>query len=407
MPMHSAYALTAARRKPVALAVEDDGFERLRLATILERLGFDVLVAADGAEALGILAGCTPDFVVTDWQLPALSGIDVCRALQSFSPAQRPYTMLVTARDEVKDLVEGLDAGADDFVTKPYRAEELSARLRSGQRLLDLRRALVERTGMLEEALRHQGRMREAIDADLSAAARLQHQLLERSTAPVAGLSLVHLLRPARQIGGDVFGVTDLAGRRIGFFHIDATGHGIAAALHAFAIATALLGLGGGRAEFMDPAAWVSSFNERALQVGAEVSCSLVVGWLDLTSGEGRFCQAGHPHPLGVDRNGAVRRLGDGGLPVGALDGVRYVATDFRLAPGERLVLHSDGVTDCVDADGRPFGQDRLEQALATAAGDGINECLRTVSRALDDWRGKAAHDDDVSLLILEPEATA
>ena len=404
--MLSARALTASRQRPVALAVEDDGFERLRLATILERLGFDVLVAADGAEALGILAHRTPDFVVTDWQLPALTGIELCRALQAINPAQRPYTMLVTARDEVKDIVEGLDSGADDFVTKPYRAEELSARLRSGQRLLDLRRALVERTGMLEEALRHQGRMHESIDADLSAAARLQHQLLERSTAPVAGLSLVHLFRPARQVGGDVFGVTELAGRRIGFFHIDATGHGIAAALHAFAIATALLGLGGSRAEFMDPAAWVSSFNERTLNVGAELSCSLVFGWLDLVSGEGRFCQAGHPHPLGVDRRGVVRRLGAGGLPVGAMDGVPYIATDFRLAPGERLVLHSDGVTDCVDAGGRPFGQDRLEQALATAGGHDIHECLRAVSRALDDWRGRAAYDDDASLLILEPEAT-
>ncbi len=66
MPMHSAHALTAARQRPVALAVEDDGFERLRLATILERLGFEVLVATDGAEALGILARRTPDFVVTD-----------------------------------------------------------------------------------------------------------------------------------------------------------------------------------------------------------------------------------------------------------------------------------------------------------------------------------------------------
>jgi sigma-B regulation protein RsbU (phosphoserine phosphatase) len=92
---------------------------------------------------------------------------------------------------------------------------------------------------------------------------------------------------------------------------------------------------------------------------------------------------------------------------VGAIDGVRYVATDFRLAPGERLVLHSDGVTDCVDVNGRPFGQDGLERALATTAGLDINECMRTVSRALDDWRGKAAHDDDVSLLILEPGVTA
>ena len=134
---------------------------------------------------------------------------------------------------------------------------------------------------------------------------------------------------------------------------------------------------------------------------------ALAVGWLDLRSRQGRLCQAGHPHPLVVGSDGAVRQLGRGGLPVGSLDHARYTATAFTLEPTERLVLHSDGVTDCVDTDGRPFGQDRLERALAAAAGHDIDECLRTVSRALDDWRGKAAHDDDVSLLILEPEATA
>ncbi|MFO1406418.1 MAG: SpoIIE family protein phosphatase [Steroidobacteraceae bacterium] len=387
----------------MALAVEDDGFERLRLAAILERLGFEVVLAADGAEALSLLTGQPPDVLITDWQLPALSGLDLCRAVRGGDPARRPYTVLVTARDQLEDLVEGLESGADDFIAKPYRAEELSARLRSGQRLLEMRRALVERTGMLEQALRHHRRGREVLEADLAAAARLQHQLLERALAPVPGLAIAHLFRPAQKVGGDIYGVARLAGDRAGFFHIDATGHGISAALHGFAIATALLGLGGRAVEFDDPAAWVHAFNGRALEVGADIGCSLVVGWLDLGTRGGRLCQAGHPHPLAVARDGAVRVLGSGGLPVGAIDGARYRSCEFELASGERLVLHSDGVTDCEGPTGQPFGTDRLRGALASAAAADLDGLLRAVGRALDDWRGTATHDDDVSLLILEP----
>ena len=403
MPTPTTIGTAPVQRRPVALAVEDDGFERLRLAAILERLGFEVVLAADGAEALSLLTGQPPDVLITDWQLPALSGLDLCRAVRGSDPARRPYTVLVTARDQVEDMVEGLESGADDFIAKPYRPEELSARLRSGQRVLEMRRTLVERTGMLEQALRHHTNSREALDADLAAAARLQHQLLERATAPIEGLSIAHLFRPTQKVGGDIYGVASVSGGRVGFFHIDATGHGIAAALHGFAIATALLGLSGRADEFDDPAAWVSAFNERALKVGADLGCSLVVGWLDLRDRRGRLCQAGHPYPLVVARDGGVRRLGSGGLPVGAIDGAAYRSSEFAIEAGERLVLYSDGVTDCVDLAGRPFGPQRLERTLAATADTDVDKLLRTIARALDDWRGTATPDDDVSLLIVEP----
>jgi sigma-B regulation protein RsbU (phosphoserine phosphatase) len=402
--MHSSTArpLPRTQSRPVALAVEDDGFERLRLVAILERLGFEVLAAADGAQALSALATRDADVVITDWQLPVLSGIDVCRTLRNADPARRPFTMMVTSRGEVEDLVEGLEAGADDFMTKPYRAGELEARLRSGQRLQQMRRDLVERSRTLEQALRHQDLMRQDLDADLTAAVHLQHMLIDRSTTPLPGLALAHLFRPARSISGDVFGVTELDRGRAGFFHIDATGHGAAAALHAFAIATALMGLGGSAAEFDDPAVWVSDFNARALKLGADLGCSLVVGWVDRNTGQGRLCQAGHPHPLVVARDGEVRPLGRGGLPIGAMEGARYETTEFTLATGERLVVFSDGVNDCVNPMGQRFGEDRLQQALTVGAGKDIHANVRAVERELDSWRCTATYDDDVSLLALE-----
>lgn len=388
-----------------ALVVEDDGFERLRLSTLLERRGYRVTAAADGAEALSVLARRSFDVVITDWQLPALSGLDLCRALRHTDPAERPFTMLVTARDGVDDLVEGLEAGADEFLSKPYRAEELAARLGAGQRLLRLRKELGQRTRMLEQALRHQGAAREGLDADLAAATRLQYRFLERSVAPGEGLRAAQLFRPAGKIGGDLFGVAMLTPTRAGFFHIDATGHGIAAALHAFALTASLNGFRGGSSEFADPAAWVAALNDRSVSDAADMSCSLVVGWLDLVSREGRFCQAGHPHPLAIGRDASLRRLGSGGLPVGALEGAVFRNTDFALAPGERLALFSDGVTDCVNPAGDPFGEARLEQALRSHAAHGLDDLVRALARELDDWRQTAPYDDDLSLLMLEPEA--
>jgi sigma-B regulation protein RsbU (phosphoserine phosphatase) len=388
-----------------ALVVEDDGFERLRLATLLERRGYRVTTAVDGAEALAMLARRSFDVVITDWQLPAVSGLDLCRALRHTDPAERPFTMLVTARDGVDDLVEGLEAGADEFLSKPYRAEELTARLHSGQRLLRMRKELGQRTRMLEQALRHQGAAREGLDADLAAATRLQYRFLERSVAPGDGLKAAHFFRPAGQIGGDLFGVAMLEPQRAGFFHIDATGHGIAAALHAFALTASLNGFRGGSREFEDPAAWVAALNDRSIGDAGEMSCSLVVGWFDLASRQGRFCQAGHPHPLAARRDGTLRRLGSGGMPVGALEGAVFRNTDFELDSGERLVLFSDGVTDCVNPHGEAFGEARLVQAIATSGALELGDSVRSIARALDDWRQTAAYDDDVSLLMLEAEA--
>jgi sigma-B regulation protein RsbU (phosphoserine phosphatase) len=390
---------------PLALIVEDDGFERLRLAALLERRGYHVTAAVDGAEALAVLMRRKFDVLITDWQLPAVSGLDVCRSLRHMDPAERPFAMLVTARDGVEDLVEGLEAGADEFMTKPYRAEELTARLHAGRRLLRMRKELVQRTRMLELALRHQGEARDYLDADLAAATRLQYRFLERSVAPGEGLAAAHFFRPAGQIGGDLFGVAMLTPERAGFFHIDATGHGIAAALHAFALTASLNGFRGGATEFDDPAAWVAALNDRSIGDAGEMSCSLVIGWLDLHTNHGRFCQAGHPHPLAVAADGRVRRLGSGGMPVGALEGAIFRNTDFTLAQRERLVLFSDGVTDCVDPTGQAFGADRLQRILGASATQPLDEAVRATGRALDDWRQTATYDDDLSLLVLETES--
>jgi two-component system response regulator MprA len=115
--------------KPRVLVVDDDRAVRESLRRSLEFNGYDVALAADGAEALAGIAAASPDVVIMDVMMPRLDGIEATRALRS---AGNDLPILVlTARDAIGDRVEGLDAGADDYLTKPFALQELLARLRA------------------------------------------------------------------------------------------------------------------------------------------------------------------------------------------------------------------------------------------------------------------------------------
>ena len=131
--------------RPRVLVVDDDRAVRDSLRRSLEFNGYDVALAADGAEALAGIAGTSPDVVIMDVMMPRLDGIETTKALRT---AGNDVPILVlTARDAVGDRVEGLDAGADDYLTKPFALQELLARLRA------LLRRVVPREDAAEETL--------------------------------------------------------------------------------------------------------------------------------------------------------------------------------------------------------------------------------------------------------------
>jgi len=117
--------------KPRVLVVEDEATIGALLRYNLEREGFDVRDTGDGEEALTMIAEDPPDLVVLDWMLPGLSGIEVCRALRRGAATKRLPVIILTARGEESDRVRGLEAGADDYVAKPFSPKELVARVRA------------------------------------------------------------------------------------------------------------------------------------------------------------------------------------------------------------------------------------------------------------------------------------
>ena len=136
------------------LIAGDDAMARRLLEGVLLEWGYEVLVTGDGLEAARILTSEDPPPVaILDWAMPGMTGVDVCRRVRETPSASTLYLLLLTARGEQDDVVAALEAGADDFVVKPFHPPELRARVRVGERIARLQRSLAARVAALERAL--------------------------------------------------------------------------------------------------------------------------------------------------------------------------------------------------------------------------------------------------------------
>lgn len=259
------------------------------------------------------------------------------------------------------------------------------------QRLQDERLALHER---LKDAYR-------LLKVDLEAAAAVQTNLLPPSTH-FGSVAFYSFFRPSRYIAGDTYDVVRRPDGKIDFFEIDVAGHGAPAALisvashHSISQASLQRNRGDGLAELVAAinADWPDSFPY----------FTMILGEIDPSAQCGRLVQAGHPPPLLIGRDGGVHALGDGGLPVGILQDATYDEIVFDFAPGDRLLLYSDGLVEAEDPEGRFFSQERLEELVRAHARISTPVLLDALNQALRSWRGSGTLDDDVTVLILEAD---
>jgi DNA-binding response OmpR family regulator len=136
------------------LIAEDEPVSRRLLQKSLEHWGYEAVVCVDGTEAWSALQGeDAPPIAVLDWMMPGMDGPDICRGIRESTRAQQPYLMLLTGRTRMADVVTGLKAGADDYLTKPVDRDELEARLGVAVRVVQLQQRLAQRVAELEQAM--------------------------------------------------------------------------------------------------------------------------------------------------------------------------------------------------------------------------------------------------------------
>jgi CheY-like chemotaxis protein len=140
--------------RPVVLVADDSKLERRMLEHILSRDGYPIVMAVDGHQTIEVLKDPgSPRMILLDWVMPGPNGPEIVRWLREQPHGRNAFVVLLTAMDSADDIVAGLDAGADDFMTKPFRPDELLARLRAGGRVLWLQQQLAEEVARLEAAM--------------------------------------------------------------------------------------------------------------------------------------------------------------------------------------------------------------------------------------------------------------
>jgi diguanylate cyclase (GGDEF)-like protein len=140
------------------LAAEDNPVFQSMLVNMLTKWGYRPVIARDGNEAWEALQQPDgPQLAILDWMMPGLNGLDICRGVRAAAREPYVYLLLLTARTDSQDLVAGMEAGADDYITKPFQAHELRVRLRAGRRIVDLQQQLLAAREALRDQATHDG----------------------------------------------------------------------------------------------------------------------------------------------------------------------------------------------------------------------------------------------------------
>jgi len=392
------------------LIVDDNESERLRMVLLMQRLGLTTIYASDGEEALEMAKRYNPGIIISDWYMPGMSGLELCKALRETAYGADVYFILVTGEDRQQHLAKGLSEGADDFLTKPYMAEEINARVTAGKRALKSRTKLESSNNDLRAQLEASEKSGSRIKDNLASAAKLQTRMLPPKNSVLGEFRLGHIARTAEDLAGDVFGCIPLNEEGdIGFFHVDVVGHGVVAALNSFSVARLLFSANAAKVILTtngkpSPAhTVVERLNE---YFKSDEECdqyfTMVYGVLNSKTGEGQLCQAGHPHPLIITPGGAAKRLGKGGLPVGLMEFSRYESVNFSMEPGDRLFLYSDGAIEAENKNGEQLGFLSLSRRAVTQRELPLQDWLENLESYVVDWTGSETMEDDLSMLGLE-----
>lgn len=398
----------------LAMVVDDSKLQRRILGASLARWGFEVVEAASGKEALDKCRHRLPDLVLSDWVMPGMSGLEFCSAFRRLSLDQYGYFILLTSKSEKAEVAKGLDSGADDFLSKPVDVDELRARIAAGERILEMQRELTDKNRIITDTLDELQRVYDLLDKDLLEAKKLQQSLIRERTRDFDSGTLSLMLRSSGHVGGDLVGFFPVGDDKLGLFGIDVSGHGISSALMTARLAgylsaaapdqnVALVSQQGGGYAMRPPAEVISKLNGLVLnEMETEHYFTLLLAEIDLKTGHVLMSQAGHPHPVVQRRDGRIEQNGLGGFPVGLIEDVTYEQFEVTLSPGDRLLILSDGVTECPDPHGNMLSEQGLEDMLFGLRKVTGPPLLEAILWRLTDFAGDADFPDDVSGILFE-----
>ncbi len=366
------------------LVVDDTAANRRLYSGILSRAGFRVETASDGVEALARLGFERPSLVLLDFVMPRLDGVGVLDHMRRDARLARIPVVMLTSSTSPDDIDDALEAGANDYITKPVNSRILVTRIKT----------LIQADRDREQASK--GRAVDSMRQELAEACRVQEAQLPHVPVTWNDWRVVGVVAPSGLVGGDVFDIVVTEDERLVALLVDVSGHGTASALVAAETRVELRNLLATRPLLES----VSRLNARmARRETGKYSCLAAV---EIEGTTARLLNAGLP-PVVVLRGGRiVSEVAASGVPVGMFAESPYQLSEMQTEPGDRIVLMSDGLTE-------PFGAaddvrsalHRLDLLLGPEPMQlDPSELRRAVRRVTEDHREPDL--DDATVLVLD-----
>jgi CheY-like chemotaxis protein len=365
-----------------ALVVDDDPAARFMLKSLLSRSGYEVVVAEDGREALDAYVRAPADIVFMDMHMPRMDGLEAAQRIKALSRQEFVPIIFLSGAAETQDLVRGIDAGGDDFLTKPYDEVVLRAKIRALERIRTLHR--------------NSARLHARARADWEVAQSLLGEVVMGDNPVTPALHVD--LTPTDAFSADVFLAAYSPSGDMNLLLGDFTGHGLAAALAALPTAEIFRSM---TAKGFAPQQILLEIN-RKLRMQLPTGKFLAAAFVQVSSSLERIwvTNCGMPEVLVLGEHGVRERIRSAALPLGVHDELD-LSECMRMIPvsrGDRLLLTSDGVQEAMNEHGEQFGMARLEQAATQSkAGSAAG-----VKDALTRFRGDEPVSDDSSLIEVQ-----
>jgi len=344
-------------------------------------------LAMNGETALQVAARMPPDLVLLDIVMPGLDGYEVCRRLRAMPETAEVPIMFLSSLEEVQNKTRGFEAGANDYLTKPFDMLEVKARVRS-----------------LLKAKAYNDAVKEQIASELRVAREIQMGMLPHDFSPFEkayGVSFGAVLEPAREVGGDLYGVCAGGPGRLVIFLGDVSGKGIPASMfmvRAISLARLL------SREIAEPERILARLND---ELAADNPSGMFVTFLcavfEPKTGRLTLANAGHCRPLilhdGKPPRWAVKNLG---TALGFEPELEFERTELTLSQGDALILYSDGVSEAFNPHDECYGNDRLLVDAGEFAGQSASEITASLLQKVRSFAGGAPQSDDIAIMTLK-----
>jgi serine phosphatase RsbU (regulator of sigma subunit) len=370
------------------ILIVDDKPANLRLLSqMLSGQGYRVRAVTSGARALESAHATPPSLILLDIRMPEMSGYEVCERLKASERTCDVPVIFISALDDLQDKVHAFKAGGVDYITKPFHLEEVLVRVETHLALRQLQ-------AQLQEANRK-------FAGELALAGQIQASFLPRELPVLPGWDLAAQLVPARETSGDFYDLISLPGGRTGLLVADVVDKGVGAAMF-MALCSSLLRTY--TVEYPgEPRRTFAEVNRRILvDTDAGQFVTVFLGVLDPATGELVYANSGQCPPL-LARGGSqdTSLLIRTGPPLGAFEEGTWSQKVVKLAPGDVLVLYTDGVTEAETENGDFFGDDRLLASVRPRLGEPARTILETVLADVTAFSCCEHPTDDIALVVL------